>query len=142
MNFMQLIKKIFLKNTEINTNDYQQRAVNYIEEQILILDELYHIVKGSCPPEATSAQCTFKYYHDSNDNSYGIKKTFSYNIKNENISTWLDEELSENVVDLVYKLHTIMKEHTGEDWNEFTLFIEENGKARNKFKYSMNKGLT
>ena len=40
------------------------------------------------------------------------------------------------VVDgLIRELHEVMKVHTGGDWKEFILTLDENGKAHTKFIY-------
>ena len=109
---------------------------NPIEEQRLIIDQLYLIVKGSCPDGVVSAKCRFEYDHGYEDGSVSIGTAFSF-IKNaEEFFPALNRELRGSVSGLVEKLHAKMKAHTGGDWDAFTLFINEDGTVKVKFEYS------
>jgi hypothetical protein len=108
---------------------------NPIEEQRLIIDQLYRIVEGSCPSQATSARCRFKYDHGYADGSSSVGQAFYYTTNGESVSAALDRTLRAPVMDLVIQLHAAMKAHTGGDWNAFTLFINEDGSITTKFEY-------
>ncbi|MDO5657260.1 MAG: hypothetical protein Q4G36_02935 [Paracoccus sp. (in: a-proteobacteria)] len=108
---------------------------NPIEEQRLIIDQLYHIVDGSCPADATSARCRFRYDHGHEDGSESVTETFYFTVDGKSVSAALDRELAFPVLDLVPQLHAAMKAHTGGDWDAFTLFINEDGSVTTKFEY-------
>jgi hypothetical protein len=114
---------------------------NPIEEQRLIIDQLYRIVKGSCPSEATSARCRFDYDHGYEDGSSSVGQIFYYSKGDESVSAALDRTLRVSVMDLVIQLHAKMKAHTGGDWDAFTLFINEDGSVTTKFEYPDQKPL-
>lgn len=112
---------------------------NPIEEQRQIIDELYWIVKGSCPPNTTSARCRFDYDHGYDDGSYSVGEVFYYTINGQNISAALDHKLTFPITDLVPQLHALMKAHTGGDWKAFTLLINEDGSVTTNFEYPDQK---
>lgn len=114
---------------------------NPIEEQRLIIDQLYRIVKGSCPSEATSARCRFEYDHGYEDGSESVGETFYFTKNGESVSAALHHTLAFPVMDLVPQLHAKMKAHTGGDWDAFTLFINEDGSVTTKFEYPDQKPL-
>lgn len=107
-----------------------------IEEQRLIIEQLYRIVRSSCPEDITSAKCRFEYDHGYEDGSESVGETFYYVQGGKNISAALNHTLAFPVMDLVPQLHAKMKAHTGGDWNAFTLFINEDGTVTTKFEYS------
>lgn len=114
---------------------------NPIEEQRLIIDQLYRIVKGSCPSEATSAWCRFEYDHGYEDGSDSVGETFYYAKNGESVSAALDHALAFPVMDLIPHLHAKMKAHTGGDWHAITVFINEDGTVTTKFEYPDQKPL-
>ncbi|MEI8593490.1 hypothetical protein [Photobacterium sp. Hal280] len=87
---------------------------NLIEEQRKLIEQLYRIVKGSCPVDATSAKCRFEYDHGYEDGSESVGETFYYTKNGESVSAALRHELAFPVVDLVPQLHAKMKAHAGE----------------------------
>lgn len=112
---------------------------NPIEEQRLIIDQLYHIVKGSCPDNATSARCRFEYDHGYEDGSNSVGEEFWFYVGENANSEYLSAELRRSVLGLVKELHAKMKAHTGGDWDAFTLFINEDGSVTAKFEYQDQK---
>lgn len=108
---------------------------NPIEEQRLIIDQLYQIVKGSCPSEATSARCRFEYDHGYEDGSSSVGEEFWHTSGEDAVTDFLDRDLRRPVMGLVKELHGLMKAHTGGDWDAFTLFINEDGTVTTKFEY-------
>lgn len=108
---------------------------NPIEEQRLIIDKLYRIVKGSCPSEAISARCRFEYDHGYEDGSSSVGEEFWHLSGKIQVSDLLDRDLRRPVMGLVKELHAKMKAHTGGDWDAFTLFINEDGSVTTKFEY-------
>ncbi|MBD8514661.1 hypothetical protein L6J37_13125 [Photobacterium sp. WH77] len=108
---------------------------NPIAEQRKLIEQLYLVVKKSCPVDATSAKCRFEYDHGYEDGSLSVGSAFSYVASDEEFFPALDRELRRSVKDLVLQLHANMKAHTGGDWNAFTLFINEDGTVATKFEY-------
>ena len=109
--------------------------IDPIEDQRLIIDQIYRIIKGSCPSDATSARCRLQYDHGFEDGSESVEETFYYNRNGQSVSAALDHTLSFPIMDLVPELHAKMKTHTGGDWDAFTLFINEDGTVTTKFEY-------
>lgn len=111
---------------------------NPIEEQRELIDQLYHIVKASCPLDFESAKCRFE-YEKFDDGSSSVGQEFSY-VQNKNeISEVLNRDLRRPVTGLVKELHAKMKIHTGGNWYAFTLFINEDGTVTTKFEYPNQK---
>lgn len=108
---------------------------NPIEEQHKLIEQLFLVVKGSCPVDATSAKCRFEYDHGYEDGSLSVGSAFSYITRNEEFFPALERELRRSVKDLVLQLHAKMKAHTGGDWNAFILFINADGTVTTKFEY-------
>ncbi|WP_057463331.1 hypothetical protein [Pseudovibrio sp. POLY-S9] len=108
--------------------------MNPIEQQRKVIDQVYHMVSGSCPQEATSANCRFEYLRF-DDGSASVEEQFNYVVKDKTISTFLDRRLSEDSMILIKELHSLMKAQTGGDWNAFTLTINEDGSVATKFEY-------
>ena len=108
---------------------------NPIEEQRQIIDQLYRIVLGSTPKNATCSACRFDYDHGYEDGSSSVGEEFWYFLDGERKSAAMDYELSFSVMSLVKDLHAKMKAHTGGDWDAFTLTIEEDGRVTTKFEY-------
>lgn len=106
-----------------------------IEEQRQIIDQLYHIVRASCPEKFLSAKCLFEYDHGFADGSASVGSAFSYVSDNVEHFPALDRDLRLSVKKLVPDLHAKMKAHTGGDWDAFTLFINEDGSVTTKFEY-------
>ncbi|WP_057463275.1 hypothetical protein [Pseudovibrio sp. POLY-S9] len=108
---------------------------NEIETQRQLIDQLYWIVKGSCPDGVSSAKCRFEYDHGYKDGSSSVGSAFSYIKGNEEHFPALNRDIRRPVKDLVPQLHSLMKVHTGGDWNAFTLIINEDGSVTTKFEY-------
>lgn len=106
---------------------------NPIEEQRLVIDQLYQIVKASCPLGFQHAKCKFV-YEKFGDGSSSVEQEFYFTKNNQEISEVLDRELRRSVMSLVKDLHAKMQAHTGGDWGAFTLFINEDGTVTTKFE--------
>ena len=115
--------------------------MNPIEEQRQIIDQLYWIVKGSCPEGTLSALCRFDYDHGHSDGSVSVGSKFSYLHDGKKHYPALERNLRGAVMDLVPQLHAKMKAHTGGDWDASTLFINEDGSVTTKFEYPDQKPL-
>ena len=114
--------------------------MNPIEEQRQIIDQLYQIVKGSSPNGVESAKCRFDFGHGHADGSISVGSEFSYLHNGAEHYPALDRDLRCSVIDLVPKLHALMKVHTGGDWNAFTLTIDKDGRVTTKFEYPDQDG--
>lgn len=120
------------ENSKIGMED---NLSNPIEEQRLLIDQLYRIVRGSCPANINSAKCRFDYDHGHADGSTSIGTAFSFIKNDEEYYPALDRNLRHPVKEIVPQLHSRMKTHTGGDWSAFTLFINEDGTVTTKFEY-------
>ncbi|OUY05878.1 immunity protein YezG family protein [Acinetobacter populi] len=107
---------------------------NLVEKQTEILNSLLQIMDSSVNGEYQSLQCTFDYYRAEDDNSVSIGEKFFYKKDDELKSEFLIYK-NKAVPELVKELHTVMENHTGGNWKEFTLTLDENGKAHTKFIY-------
>ena len=105
-----------------------------IENQRLLIDQLYHLVKKSIKGDFDTATCWFK-YSVSDDRSSSIRSKFSYvkagKIKYDHLA-YPDDDILDEVIP---QLHASMKPHTGGDWEAFTLRINEDGSVSTKFEY-------
>ena len=108
--------------------------MNPIEEQRLIIDQLYRIVVGSCPPNIETAKCRFDYQRFE-DGSSSVNQMFEYVEAGNLVSAGLNRNLRAPVMQLVKQLHMQMKAHTGGDWQAFTLLINKDGSVTTKFEY-------
>ena len=108
--------------------------MNPVEEQRQILDQLYRIIRGSCPPDIETAKCRFDYQRFE-DGSSSVGEQFDYVEAGNLVSAALNRNLSAPVMQLVKQLHATMKAHTGGDWQAFTLTINKDGSIATKFEY-------
>ncbi|MGG6898166.1 hypothetical protein [Rhizobium sp. BR 315] len=112
--------------------------MNAIEEQRLILDQLYRIVRGNCPQNIETAKCRFD-YERFEDGSSSVSQQFEYVEAGNLVSAALDRNLRAAIMPLVKELHAKMKAHTGGDWHAFTLSIDSDGRVSAKFEYPEEK---
>ena len=108
--------------------------MNIVIQQQDIITELYHLVRRSAPEKYTEAACRFEYFKE-NDGSCSVEEKFWYFIAGERVSTFLDDDPEVDIMALIPQLHEIMRNHTGGDWNAFTLTIDQSGKSTTKFEY-------
>ncbi|WP_157084601.1 hypothetical protein [Sphingomonas pituitosa] len=109
---------------------------NPLESQRELIDQLYRIMKGSCPDHASSAICRFEYRHGSDDGSFSVEEAFGYVIDGAPVSALLKGDLATPVHHIIPELHALMKAHTGGDWAECTVKINEDGTVAASFDYS------
>ncbi|WP_424942036.1 hypothetical protein [Aliiroseovarius crassostreae] len=111
--------------------------MNPVEKQRLVIDQLYHLMVESAETGFDTATCRFEYYAEE-DGSRAVDTAFEYELNGSKHSKHLNyrQAREERPIGLVPKLHQLMKEHTGGDWQAFTLSIEENGQVKTKFEYS------
>lgn len=109
--------------------------MNPIEQQTMILNNLCQLLHDNADEGYDEACCEFKYYFG-DDGSLGFGAKFHFSIDGL-VNSRVFRDTNENRFDdLILKLHTLMKEHTGGDWKTFTLTLDKNGKATTKFDYS------
>lgn len=109
---------------------------NPLERQRELIDQLYHIMKDSCPDHVSSATCRFKYRQGSDDGSFSVEEAFGYVIDGAPVSALLREDLATPVPHIIRDLHALMKAHTGGDWAECTVKINEDEIVAASFDYS------
>ncbi|MDE3318645.1 hypothetical protein OKC46_05040 [Acinetobacter baumannii] len=107
---------------------------NSIETQTEILNQLLQVMHNSVDEPYDSMECKFDYYKDPDDGSVSVGEKFSYQINGEVKSEYLVYD-GLMVSNLVNKLHNIMTAHTGSNWKEFILSLDEKGRAHTKFIY-------
>jgi hypothetical protein len=103
-------------------------------EQTEILNEIVNIMMLGAPTNCEEIKCVFEYRYEIEDNSYGVGKQFEYLQGNERKYIILSDP-NYRITDLVAKLHSMMKAHTGGEWTSFTLTLDADGKAHTKFHY-------
>jgi len=108
-----------------------------INQQTEILNSLLQIMHDSVSTSYDSLECVFDYYKDSDDGSLSIGSKFAY-IDKDNVNYALLNDPDYRVNELIIKLHDLMVAHTGGNWKEFTLSLDEHGKAHTKFIYDEN----
>lgn len=106
--------------------------MNPIEEQRLLIDQLYRAVIARAPAGFTNAACRFEYDHGYDDGSTSIGSQLTFFIGDERKYALLKNDAA---LDLVPQLHTKMKSHTGGDWDAFMLFINQDGTVTTRFEY-------
>lgn len=111
---------------------------NPIEEQRVLIDQLYRAVVARAPDGFTSAACRFDFDHGYEDGSSSVGSQLTFFVGSEKKYALLKND---SASDLVPELHAKMKAHTGGDWDAFTLFINEDGSVTTKFEYPDQKPL-
>lgn len=112
--------------------------MNYVESQTQILDELCYLMRISAEEDYSHMQCRFD-YSSSEDGSSSVGSKFYYVTSKEKKSVALVYPERKKISDLIPKLHSLMKAHTGGDWSAFTITIDPEGKAKINFEYPENK---
>ena len=100
-----------------------------IHKQVELLNQICFILLNT-PKKIDSLKFVYKF--NKNQNWYGIDFTTIVNGKKEVIPNYFD---SYEMCNLCKQLHDVMQEHTGGDWQKFTLTIDEQGEAHTKFSY-------
>jgi len=108
--------------------------MNPIEEQRRIIDKLYWLVKDSIGEKFDRATCFIKYDRfDDGSCSIGSRMSYEINgVRHHGLIRYPDVQILDEAIP---KLHALMKEHTGGDWNAFTLTIDEDGRVTTSFEY-------
>jgi len=106
-----------------------------IQEQRQIIDKLYRLLRTSIEEPFNSAVCEFDYFVSKEDGSSSIGSKVSYHQNGNKKFGRLKYPDDEILYDEIPQLHSLMKAHTGGDWNAFTLTINEDGSVTTKFKY-------
>ena len=109
-----------------------------IDNQQDILQKLYEIVSVSRPEGIGEASCKFD-LELFEDGSSSVGQFFEY-LDQDGVwvSSALDRELRLPVSKLVKDLHSDMLNHTGGDWDWFTLKIDSAEKVSVQFNYRNN----
>ena len=114
--------------------------MNPIEEQLLVVDQLYELILESVEAGFDTALCRFEYITEE-DGSRSVDTALEYDLNGVKHSKHLKYKSAkeDRPITLIPKLHRLMKEHTGGDWHAFTLSIEKNGQAKTMFEYDDEK---
>lgn len=105
--------------------------MNPLERQTEILNILLQMMHSSADSNYQELLCKFSF----NKAGMCCGSEFYYYNNGEKISEFLREKEGMSEYSLLEELHTIMKEHTGGEWDSFTLTLDANGKAHTKFHY-------
>ena len=129
-----------ITETERFVNEAGGWAMNPIEDQRRIIDELYWLIKDSLTEDYDTASCHFDYQRFK-DSSASIGARLSYSLGGETkygILLYPDRQMLDIAIP---QLHALMKAHTGGDWHAFTLSIDKEGQVVTKFEYSETSSL-
>lgn len=85
---------------------------NSIEEQRQVIDQIYRIVRDSCPADFQCAKCRFE-YDKFEDGSSSVSQEFYFTKDDKEVSEVLDRKLRSSIMGLVKELNVKMKSHTG-----------------------------
>ncbi|MDC5384997.1 hypothetical protein OHW73_18030 [Acinetobacter baumannii] len=92
------------------------------------------VIHNNVDEPYASMECIFVYYIGPENGFVTVGEKFSYQINGEVKSEYLVYD-GLMVSNLVNKLHNIMTAHTGSNWKEFILSLDEKGRAHTKFIY-------
>jgi Protein of unknown function, DUF600 len=101
------------------------------EKQTEILNSLLQMMHNSADANYQELSCKFAF----NKTGMWCETRFSYSKNGIKISASLKEKDGISKYSLLEELHTIMKNHTGGEWDSFTLTLDADGKAHTKFHY-------
>jgi Protein of unknown function, DUF600 len=105
--------------------------MNPFERQTQILSDLGQAMHDSADQNYEKIECIFTF----NSSGNWSKAEFSYTKDGKEISEFLKKKDGVSEYSLLEELHTIMKNHTGGEWDSFTLTLDADGKAHTKFHY-------
>jgi hypothetical protein len=120
--------------SQTNLQKNQEASMTSLIEQTDVLNEIVNIMMLSAPENCQQIKCEFEYRCGNDDGHFGIGTQFEY-IHNNKKSFVLLSDPDYRTTDLVAKLHSMMKAHTGGEWTSFTLTLDQDGKAHTKFHY-------
>lgn len=103
----------------------------FLERQQAILNELAQLIFDEAPGNFASAECEYRYIPEYS----AISSKFSYTKNGEQFNPAMSAGLASKNMDLTEELRSLMKAHTGGEWESFTLSIDATGKAQTKFNY-------
>lgn len=103
-----------------------------IQPQIYLLNKICSLLIGLSKPKKID-RLLFFYRFNHKENWSGIGLCTIIDGKQEN--QLFPNDYARNIMQLCEQLHDVMQEHTGGDWQKFTLTIDEQGEAHTKFSY-------
>jgi len=106
-----------------------------IETQSEILGQLSQLMYDSVSEPYNELRCVFDFFMSNDDNSWSVGSQFSLVTRKGTESRLLSDPRHE-ATELVFRLHELMKDHTGGDWSEVTITLGSDGKAKANFRYS------
>ncbi len=102
-----------------------------IEEEISLIDEIYHIVSNGNVLPFDSLEYVYRINRKEGWSSIGVVYLLNGEIISQNDFTNIDEEALELTCE---KLHRKMLENTGGDWQKFVLNFSDN-RIKTNFSY-------
>ncbi len=103
--------------------------MDYIFDQTDTISKLSQIIHDESDPGYELARCVSEVDEDS------VDEYFEFFISGEKINRSISDENGWHVLNLVLKLHQLMKEHSGGEWEEMELTLDSDGRANTKFTY-------
>lgn len=105
--------------------------MNPLEEQTEVLNELAQILHSEAGDDYDFVMCEYEFLERYNTISSSLKLSKNGREYYKEMSSGAPSQNAE----LAFKLRTLMKAHTGGEWESFTLKIDDQGKAHTKFYY-------
>lgn len=101
----------------------------YLIEKSNILEKLANILFNSVDQKYEKLHCNYKSIHGT------ISTSISYETNSERVSIEAPVGVASKNLELCLELRELMKNHTGGEWDSFTLTLDADGKAHTKFHY-------
>lgn len=90
-------------------------------------------MRDSAESDYEEVRCRFDYFAD--DGDWSIDSEFSFE-RNGMLHHALLRDSTGNVYQLIHRLHELMKDHTGGDWNSVVISVDASGRAHTTFTYN------
>ena len=97
-----------------------------LEKKLEILNELVEIINNSIVYDFNTAECKFSV------DGASVRQIFSYE-KGGTVEYSLLDDPNRRVLALILELQKLMCEDSGGKWNECTISLEKDGKAKTNF---------
>jgi len=98
-----------------------------------ILNRILELLEAEVNHNYQTLSCTFVPIGDCGEKT--AETTFFYERNGTKINAGFSNENIFELVDLAVDLQAVMKAHTGGEWSEFLLEVDENRKVATRYKY-------
>jgi len=103
-----------------------------VDQQVTILNELVQLMHDSAGGSYEALRCEFDY--EVYDDGWSVGSKYSFVRNGISVSEILNDP-EDRASDLVGRLHRLMLDHTGGNWQRFILSVDSSGRANTKFEY-------